>query len=81
MNPDDVLRKGSGTLCETLLMVILVVSDANNRSKRTNEELYYQINMSILPRNITMGIYWKVRLMLEGTLRHWKQEFFEVISR
>src|ERR1700724_859669 len=22
MNPDDVLRKGSGTLCETLLMVI-----------------------------------------------------------
>jgi DNA polymerase epsilon subunit 1 len=21
MNPDDVLRKGSGTLCETLLMV------------------------------------------------------------
>lgn len=22
LNPDDVLRKGSGTLCETLLMVI-----------------------------------------------------------
>jgi len=23
LNPDDVLRKGSGTLCETLLMVTL----------------------------------------------------------
>jgi DNA polymerase epsilon subunit 1 len=26
LNPDEVLRKGSGTLCETLLMVSLVTS-------------------------------------------------------
>jgi DNA polymerase epsilon subunit 1 len=33
LNPDEVLRKGSGTLCETLLMVRWAVSCANDRSK------------------------------------------------
>lgn len=27
LSPDDVLRKGTGTLCEMLLMVILVFKD------------------------------------------------------
>jgi hypothetical protein len=31
LNPDDVLRKGTGTLCETLLMVRLLPSVVADR--------------------------------------------------
>lgn len=35
LNPDEVLRKGSGTLCETLLMVWTGSDFADSRLKRT----------------------------------------------
>ena len=37
MNPDDVLRKGSGTLCEALLMVEAFKANIIYPNKQTNE--------------------------------------------
>ena len=78
MNPDDVLRKGSGTLCETLLMVLFSHCGADIRYKRTKGGSFCLISMSSLPRNTMTDISSRVRPMLEDTLKHWKQVFFEV---
>lgn len=79
LNPDDVLRKGSGTLCETLLMVSLPFQRLTFRCKRIKKASCYRINTLIQRRSIMMVIYWRVRLMLVVMLRHWKQEFLEAI--
>lgn len=79
LNPDDVLRKGSGTLCETLLMVSLAFQALTFRYKRIKRVSCYRINTLIQRRSIMMVIYWRVRLMLVVTSRHWKQGFLEAI--
>ena len=80
LNPDDVLRKGSGTLCETLLMVLHFYCPSDLRYKHIKRGSCYQINTSIPRKNITMVIYWRVKLMWAVTSKRWKLEFFEVIS-
>lgn len=43
MNPDDVLRKGSGTLCESLLMVEAYRADVLIPNKYAgNEEKFFE---------------------------------------
>src|SRR5271170_6518768 len=75
LNPDDVLRKGSGTLCETLLMVHTLYSTSNQcRYKHIKRGSCYRINTLILRKNIMMVIYWKVKLMWAVMSKHWKQE-------
>ena len=80
LNPDDVLRKGSGTLCETLLMVHLLPFIANCRYKRIKRGSCCRINMLIQLKSIMMVIYWKVKLMWAVMSKHWKLAFFEAIS-
>ena len=80
LNPDDVLRKGSGTLCETLLMVHLLPFIANCRYKHIKRGSCCQINTLIQLKSITMVIYWKVKLTWAVMSKHWKLAFFEAIS-
>jgi DNA polymerase epsilon subunit 1 len=56
MNPDDVLRKGSGTLCETLLMVIRYLVRSHRRYKPISEASCCQTSTSTQRKNITMVI-------------------------
>jgi len=80
LNPDDVLRKGSGTLCETLLMVHLLPFMTNCRCKHIKRGSCCRINMLIQLKSIMMVIYWKVKLMWAVMSKHWKLAFFEAIS-
>jgi DNA polymerase elongation subunit (family B) len=82
LNPDEVLRKGSGTLCETLLMVCLLVgAGLTDRSKRIRPISSCQIDMRIRMVSHTKVIFWLQRPMLEVTWRLWKLVFSEVIYR
>jgi hypothetical protein len=68
LNPDEVLRKGSGTLCETLLMVCLSHdSQLTGRWKRTRRISSCLIDMKILMVLPMKAIYWRQRRMLVVT--------------
>jgi len=85
LNPDEVLRKGSGTLCETLLMVCrqstlsLFPSDKLSRSKPIEGISSCQIGTKS-PMGICLrAIFSPRRLMSAATSKLSKQACFEVI--
>jgi len=82
LNPDEVLRKGSGTLCETLLMVCSFIgARLTYRSKLTKPILSCRIDMKIRMVSHTRVIYWLLRPMLVVTSRLWKLVCSVVIYR
>jgi len=86
LNPDEVLRKGSGTLCETLLMVCPLTPASTDirltfRSKLTKPILSCRIGMKIRMVSHTRVIYWLRRPMSVVTSRLWKLVCSVVIYR
>lgn len=77
--PDEVLRKGTGTLCELLLMVnvsfiqpITLITNTWNRSKHTKPMSLYPISMLKSPTSSLKAIYSRVRHMSVVTWKLWK---------
>lgn len=83
LNPDEVLRKGSGTLCETLLMVSSKIGrmPLTFRSKRTKHTLSCQIDMKTHTVSRTRVTCWHPKPMLEVTSKPSRLEYSEVTSR
>lgn len=76
LNPDEVLRKGSGTLCETLLMVTIVIpshidrnTDLMFRWKRTAVKLSCRIDTRKPTEIRSKAICWLQRRMSVVTLK------------
>jgi hypothetical protein len=85
LNPDEVLRKGSGTLCETLLMVLAphfgyhIRGSLANRSKHTRPTLLCLTGMRKYMEVCTMVICSLQKHMLVDMSKHWKLVCFAVI--
>ena len=84
LNPDEVLRKGSGTLCETLLMVRFFAKNIwlelnLPRLRLIERGLLCPTSTKSLTGKCMKGTSWLLRLTLAGMSRLWKQGYFEVI--
>ena len=83
--PDEVLRKGTGTLCETLLMVSLLLEETKcythncRRLKPTEDILLCLIGMKTPMAICSRAISFLQRLTWEVTSKLSKQEYSGVI--